>query len=302
MPRINKLLEATIDGIELEFFDYDSQSDTSQYYAYTPHADWIPKELIIQIGISQTGTPFIEMCDEDGDNHYEINPISLPADPDEPGALQELANAMNNAKDDIIRYMKRIGIISKSKVKKNADGDKIREVIANYRRYADGDYPYEVAERLVEEGYTGYSPYLESVLMDEYGDRWSIVYNKVKELSKSFFGIDGEERARELKEEGYSKREAREKLELEGLGIDDVEEVMRAWERTSKSAPIISTTTQYNLCAKAQADGKRLGLTKAKITEIIGMNPNNMLKEHSKKIRIIKASDGDIFVFTPKGI
>jgi len=77
-----------------------------------------------------------------------------------------------------------------------------------------------------------------------------------------------------------------------------------AKERENKEVPFnpaINTFHAYNLCAKAQKANGRLGLTKKAIFDIIKMDPTRMLKEYQHKIRIVGASDGDIYIFDTEG-
>jgi len=56
----------------------------------------------------------------------------------------------------------------------------------------------------------------------------------------------------------------------------------------------------YCMCARAQKDSGRKGMTRDAIWKVIGTNPDRMLTDYSKKLRKVGSSNGTVYIFDEK--
>jgi len=91
---------------------------------------------------------------------------------------------------------------------------------------------------------------------------------------------------------------------LDDIFKSDFKSVTKVSDKTdgTKNNPAINPSHAYRLCAKAQKESGRKGLTKDAMFKILGMSPDRMLSDFKDSIRKIDSADGGIYIFDEKAV
>jgi len=84
--------------------------------------------------------------------------------------------------------------------------------------------------------------------------------------------------------------------------ISAVQQIWDKYLRLNKSNNPASTNPfhAYCMCAKAQKESGRKGMTRDAIWKVIGVNPDRMLIDYDKRLQKIGSSDGTVYIFDEK--